>query len=319
MISYRLQSVVMTMIAALMLALQHLHVVPSTGDTPIAASTAAPAPSAAHPLRTILYYPWFPAAWNLGRSPGDPYTHYHPTAGVYSSDDTALMKKHIATMRYAHMDAAAFNWVGQKQVRENTRLPMMLQLSAGTGLKWTIYYGAENNAAPSVNKITGDLRYFQAHYTSSPQFLTLNGKPVVFVWDQGSPSCDTARRWEQANANTGNAFYLVQKLFKNFQSCNPQPDHWYLASTKAVDIAGTSFSTGPGFWRKKDASPELARNPARWRQDLQNMVNSKEAFQTVTSFNEWGEGTAVESAAEWSSASGYGTYVDAMHDLVPAQ
>jgi len=30
----------------------------------------------------------------------------------------------------------------------------------------------------------------------------------------------------------------------------------------------------------------------------------------VTTMNEWGEGTSVESASEWASASGYGTYLD---------
>jgi hypothetical protein len=33
----------------------------------------------------------------------------------------------------------------------------------------------------------------------------------------------------------------------------------------------------------------------------------------VTSFNEWGEGTAVEPAGEWASASGNGTYLDILH------
>jgi PKD domain-containing protein/calcineurin-like phosphoesterase family protein len=40
-------------------------------------------------------------------------------------------------------------------------------------------------------------------------------------------------------------------------------------------------------------------------------------FQTVlsaTTFNEWGEGTAVEGATEWSSSSGFGSYLDALHD-----
>ena len=44
------------------------------------------------------------------------------------------------------------------------------------------------------------------------------------------------------------------------------------------------------------------------------MVASGARWQLVTSFNEWGEGTAVESAAEWASASGWGSYLDALHD-----
>jgi hypothetical protein len=45
------------------------------------------------------------------------------------------------------------------------------------------------------------------------------------------------------------------------------------------------------------------------------MVNSGAPWQLVTTFNEWGEGTAVESAQEWASASGYGTYLDTLHAI----
>ena len=53
------------------------------------------------------------------------------------------------------------------------------------------------------------------------------------------------------------------------------------------------------------------------------MVASNEPWQLVVSFNEWGEGTAVESATAqtgpfgtadgWASASGYGDYLDVLH------
>jgi hypothetical protein len=49
------------------------------------------------------------------------------------------------------------------------------------------------------------------------------------------------------------------------------------------------------------------------------MVASRARFQLVTTFNEWGEGTAVESARQWQTASGYGAYLDALHNLLPAR
>ncbi len=44
------------------------------------------------------------------------------------------------------------------------------------------------------------------------------------------------------------------------------------------------------------------------------MVASNEKWQLVATFNEWGEGTIVESAQQWASASGYGQYLDALHN-----
>ena len=43
------------------------------------------------------------------------------------------------------------------------------------------------------------------------------------------------------------------------------------------------------------------------------MVASGKQWQLVTTFNEWGEGTAVEGATEWESPSGFGAYLDALH------
>ena len=45
------------------------------------------------------------------------------------------------------------------------------------------------------------------------------------------------------------------------------------------------------------------------------MVDSDAAWQLLTTFNEWGEGTAAEGASEWSSDSGYGFYLDALHEI----
>jgi hypothetical protein len=44
------------------------------------------------------------------------------------------------------------------------------------------------------------------------------------------------------------------------------------------------------------------------------MVASNEPLRLVLTFNEWGEGTAVEDAEQWQSPSRYGVYLDALHD-----
>jgi hypothetical protein len=47
--------------------------------------------------------------------------------------------------------------------------------------------------------------------------------------------------------------------------------------------------------------------------DGRDTVSSGAPFQLVTSFSEWGEGTAIESAKEWATPSGFGAYLDAPH------
>jgi hypothetical protein len=51
----------------------------------------------------------------------------------------------------------------------------------------------------------------------------------------------------------------------------------------------------------------------RFASSVRAMMASGAPWQLVTTFNEWGEGTSVEPAEEWSSASGYGAYLDVLH------
>jgi hypothetical protein len=59
--------------------------------------------------------------------------------------------------------------------------------------------------------------------------------------------------------------------------------------------------------------PHLDRDLQRWSQDIRDMVTSGQSWQLITTFNEWGEGTSVESAIQWATASAQGAYLDALH------
>ena len=59
--------------------------------------------------------------------------------------------------------------------------------------------------------------------------------------------------------------------------------------------------------------PHPDRDLQRWSQDIRDMVTSGQSWQLITTFNEWGEGTSVESAIQWATASAQGAYLDALH------
>jgi acid phosphatase type 7 len=112
----------------------------------------------------------------------------------------------------------------------------------------------------------------------------------------------------------------VLKVFTCFKTCASQPQGWHQYGPAAAESnqAPYSFSISPGFWKKGESAPRLARDASRWQQDAKDMAAASVQFQLVTTFNEWGEGTAVESAGEWTSPSGYGTYLDALHAATAA-
>lgn len=284
-------------------------------------------PPGSGPVRAVFYYPWFPETW--GSNISSPFTNYHPTLGFYNSDDQTVINKQVNMMTYAGLDAGIASWWGQGTHNEATRIPELLNSpsnnSNNKNFKWSLYYEKEGVGDPSVSEIAGDLSYIKTKYAANPNYLKINDKPVIFVYGDGGDTCATADRWKQANAGEG--FYVVLKVFANFTTCSSQPDGWHqYGPASATDSQGQySYTISPGFWKKGEATPRLNRlDASTWAANINNMIKSQAQFQLITTFNEWGEGTAIEpanslvngAAGGWASASGYGTYIDVLHQIL---
>jgi Glycosyl hydrolase family 99 len=261
------------------------------------------------PVRAAFYYPWFPETWTVrGRHVG-----YRPGLGYYSSSEAAVVRSHMRQLQHAGMEAAIASWWGQGTHFESFRLPLLLNttVSLASPLKWAVYHEQEGNTDPSVAALQADLSYLAARYARHPAYARVGGRPVIFVYNANDSTCEVADRWQQAAAGR---WYVVLKVFPAYTTCARQPDSWhqYAPAQPASVQVPHSYNISPGFWRADEAAPRLARDPARWRQNIQAMVASGARWQLVTSFNEWGEGTAVENAQEWASGSGYGVYLDAL-------
>lgn len=264
----------------------------------------------AFPILGTFYYPWFPEAWTqLGIYP---YTNYQPSLGFYDSDDPSVIRAHLRAMQYGGIQVGISSWWGQGDVTDQ-RVRGLLRAATDTTFRWTLYYELEGFRDPSVDWIRADLKYIRSHYASHQSFLRIDGRFVVFVFSADDTGCGVVDRWARANAVGA---YVVLNVFPGYLDCPTQPDGWHqyggLPEAQA-DQGPFSFTISPGFW-KVGEEPLLARDPARWVQNITNMLRSGAQWQLVTSFNEWGEGTSVESAEEWASDSGFGTYLDALHE-----
>jgi chitodextrinase len=286
----------------------------STKNSLSASTSACAAPpssgsSLSFPIRAAFYYPWFPETWTVGGV----HVKYVPTLGYYSSSDAAVARAHVRQLEYGGIRAAIASWWGPGTHSESTRLPLLLDTTSalGSSLKWTLYHEQEGSATPSVAAIQSDLAYL-SKYTSHPAFARVGGKPVIFVYNANDNTCEVADRWTQAAAG---AWHVVLKVFPGYANCPNQPGSWhqYGPSSAALSHLPHSYAISAGFWLANEATPRLARDPARWQQNVKDMVASGARWQLVTTFNEWGEGTAIESAQNWASASGYGVYLDALN------
>lgn len=280
---------------------------------------ALPAPTATEipvRIRAAFYYPWFPEAWK--QQGYNPFTNYSPSLGYYDSGQVAVIQDHIRAMTYGNIDAAILSWWGQGSMTDQ-RVAAILAATPGSSnpnFRWGIYYENESVGDPPVSQIQSDLAYIRDHYSQNSNFLKLNGKFVVFVYADGNDSCGMVDRWVQANRGLGSPAYIDLKVFSGYRTCSSQPDSWhqYAPSSPTKDQKGYSFTISPGFWKKGEPSARLARDLSVWESSIKAMVASGATWQLVTTFNEWGEGTAVESAQEWASPSGYGSFLDVLHN-----
>jgi hypothetical protein len=272
------------------------------------------------PLRLAFYYGWFPEVWFDTAT--FPFSRYDPLpGGYYDSADARLLSTQIAAMQYGKIGAGIWSWWG-RGTPTDLRFPVALAMARQTSFRWAVYYEPEGYGDPSPPQIRSDLEYIRDTYASNPSYLRIDGRFVVFAYG-GRESCSVADRWTQAAQGLG--AYIVLPAFDGFRDCASQPDSWhfYSASIAEFELHGYSFGVCPGFWRidepqprlvRDEPQPRLVRDVQRFAQDVRDMVASHEPLQLVLTFNEWGEGTAVEDATAWQSASGFGQYLDVLHD-----
>src|SRR3954470_13552939 len=263
-----------------------------------AAATGLVATPAGHaaprPITAAFYYAWYPETFK-------PTPHAMPALGRYRSTDLALIRTHLRVLRRARVDAAIVSWWGitdrsdarfrrLEQVTEQLRSPERL----------AIYYEPEGQGDPSVARLAADITHVLSLARSSA-YLRVAGRPVIFAFSNNGDGCSMVKRWNQANRGRA---HIVLKVFPGYRSCAQQPSSWheYAPAHAQVLVPGQSFSVSPGFFHARESQPRLARSVARFRASVRAMYAAKVRWRLVTTFNEWGEGTAVEPSPSWGTA-----------------
>ena len=277
---------------------------PTRSSPPSTVSSVASSYQPHPPIRAAFFYPWFPSAWS--QQGITPYTNFTPSLGQYDSTDPAVFDQQVAQAAVAGIDAFIASWWGPGHHTDEAFGVLLKRtseaMSPESSLKWAVYYEREGQGDPAVDELVADLDYLSSRYFASPGYLRVDGRPVVFVW-AGSDGSDMARRWAEAKDLFGGDLYVVLKVFSGYRDEPNQPDSWhqYGPAVGYSDQFPYSVTVSPGFF-KVGETPRLERDPGRFARDVQRMVDSGAFWHLITSWNEWGEGTAIEPAAEWNDA-----------------
>ena len=165
--------------------------------------------------------------------------------------------------------------------------------------------------------IAANLHYLHRTYGGGSALAMLPGKRMlVFVYNADdldtAHGCATVTRWKQAKhllrQQYAETIYVDLKVFPGYATCagDASVDGWhqYGPASAVQDFSKApgdgSYAISPGFWKAGMAygtAPFLARDRARWQSNIAAMNASGAKWQLITTYNEWGEGTAIESSS----------------------
>jgi hypothetical protein len=263
----------------------------------------------------IFYYPWYgtPArdgAWqhwnqNGHRPPGDVYSRYYPAGGPYSSDQPSVVRRQMRQIANAGVEEVVISWWGIGSV-EDQRLPLVLRAARRHHLEAAIHLEPYPGRSPA--SIVVDLEY-----------LASLGIRDVYVYDP----CDfSAADWLAIRAQappslrlfagTQRMGFVAAGAFDGFYTY----DFVDFGADKFVRLCDEAHamhllcapSVGPGYdgTRAGETSAPLGRRDGATYDNLwAAAIAANPDLVTITSFNEWGEGTQIEAAAARRGYRGY--------------
>lgn len=289
----------------------------------------------------IFYYNWYGAPpfqaqyvhWPQGehRPPKDVGSNFYPQLGAYSSTDPAVLKQHMAWIRQARVGVLSLTWWGQDSYEDRGVLAV-LDAAADAGLK--VNFHLEPYPGRTPDSVARDIDYILKKYGDHRAFYHCDfGRrgAIFYVYESLKHS---ATEWRPVTdqlharypsllliAQTSNLEVVTQGGFDGgytYDGLAPFKhegfvDRW-AEQSRSFATAGKIFipSIGPGYWDDRAVPVGSADEPASARtRDNGHATTYSHAWAaalkgdpqiiTITSFNEWHEGSQIEPAVEHSA------------------
>jgi glycoprotein endo-alpha-1,2-mannosidase len=284
----------------------------------------APAAAQAHARVAAFYYPWYGTAardggfwhWSQnGRTPPlDLASDFFPARGAYSSADPQVLAAQMAEIRSAGIGEIITSWWGSGSP-ENRRLPALLVVARRYHLQVAVHLEPYRGRTPE--SVLADIR----------QLETL-GIREVYVY---SPQDLAPSDWATVNAQLPDVRVFAQTPYAGFAAAGGF-DGVY--TYDVLVFGGRTFarlckeahaahlvcapSVGPGYSAQR-ATGDTRTKPRRLGATYDAMWRAAIAARpdqvTITSYNEWNEGTQIEPARSMDVPTGYQSY-DGAYGLV---
>jgi glycoprotein endo-alpha-1,2-mannosidase len=279
-----------------------------------------------------FYYPWYgnPSAdgqWNHWTQnnhlpPADIASDYYPALGAYSSNDPKVVAQHMKWLRQAGIGVIITSWRGQGS-KEDRVVPLLLQTAEGYGIKVAFHIEPYDGRTPE--SLVSDIQYIYEKYGNSPAFFRSTAtsryspsdepKGMFFVWSIQDQATKDFSYWQTAldeiHALPENGLVIANSLEAGWVE-GSHFDGLYNYATLHLEQEGFNWARSlppdslyvpsviPGFSAKRVGYADTTYIPredgktfdTQWTGALGMGVEP--ALMTITSFNEWHEGSMIE-------------------------
>lgn len=256
---------------------------------------------------------------------GDIACNFYPELGTYSSNDRATIAKHMAMLATARIGVLSLTWWGERDI-DNKSVPIIMEEASKVGIKVCFHIEPFEGRSPQTT--FDNIKYLIDTYGNHEAFYKINNKPVFFIYDsylisaaewatlldaKGSISIRNTKYdsiFIGLFVKEGEEDYFLKSGFDGFYTYFGATDFTYGSSPKNwkyleewANKNNKIFipSVGPGYIdtriRPWNDNTTRSREDGKYYDDMyQAAINSGARYISITSFNEWHEGTQIEPA-----------------------
>ena len=254
----------------------------------------------------------------------------------YTSSDDATIDRQLSEASGAGITGFISSWWGPGDQTDSNFAKLLAHsatLQSGTGYNFasSIYFESDAPALSGQTNIVNALRYLSAHYTNDPHFFHWNGKPVLFFWDplgggrtltewaaiRSQVDPNNAMIWSAEGVDTSlltvfDGIHLFSGGYWGIQHSDmPQVDQGFRSQISAYNAAhGTQKIWAAGIIPGYNDTLVPGRtgtyivprnNGTTYQQSWAGALSSQPDWITITSFNEWFEGSMIEPSVTYGN------------------
>ncbi|GEM44422.1 hypothetical protein DC3_00570 [Deinococcus cellulosilyticus NBRC 106333 = KACC 11606] len=255
--------------------------------------------------------------------------HHYPLTGPYASGDPDLIEYQLLLMKLSGIDGVMIDWPGTTVLYDYPRNRANAEALIGQlgrfGLKYAMVYEDQNVriafergvVTDPLAQVRKDLLFLQQNHFSDPQYFQVQGHPLLMVF--GPQTVQKPSDWADLLENLNpqpclvSLWYEVQEISADcrgehawvYQDARPHLEHLKSFYAQRQNFGVKMGSAYPGFhdfYQEGGWGEGYFHIPVgldTFRQTLDLALRSKVDVVQLVTWNDHGEGTAIEPTREF--------------------